>query len=196
MNIRSRSRLTDVLLVICVVLAIALLWRLKVPLVEKRVEKTATNGKVYTVRNTKDAQATADALARLEDKLRHFIGVIQVAAEKDISRRPMVNRIASRFQHSKMSEGIVDRRYTSYTYEKTHIVMCMRSRDGRDQLYEDNTVLGVAIHELAHIGSVSLGHGPEFKDNFAWLLKVASEAGLYKRILEPFQYCGMTVGSL
>lgn len=202
MVIRVRVRimnLTDALLLTCVVLGVMLLWVIgRTPLKEGRIPITASNGKVYVVRNTTGATSTAEALARLDEKLRILVSLLEKSAASRASERlPMVNRIKERFNGTSMSEGVVDKRFTSYTVNKgDEIVMCMRSRDGRDHLYEDNKLFGVAVHELAHVGSIHVGHGPEFKDNFAWILDEAVAAGLYKRILEPFQYCGITVGSL
>jgi hypothetical protein len=52
----------------------------------------------------------------------------------------------------------------------------------------------VAIHELAHIASDSVGHTDEFKRNFADLLKKGIEIGVYRYIdynKEPVEYCGI-----
>jgi len=54
----------------------------------------------------------------------------------------------------------------------------------------------VAIHEMSHIATKSIGHKNEFWDNFKFLLENAKEAGIhdpqdYKE--KPQEYCGMTI---
>jgi hypothetical protein len=42
----------------------------------------------------------------------------------------------------------------------------------------------------------TIGHGPDFWNNFAWLLKQAEEIGLYKHRdfrAHPVSYCGMKI---
>jgi hypothetical protein len=54
----------------------------------------------------------------------------------------------------------------------------------------------VAIHELGHIMTVSIGHTAEFWQNFRFLLKNAIDLGLYKPIdykKKPAAYCGMDI---
>jgi hypothetical protein len=54
----------------------------------------------------------------------------------------------------------------------------------------------VAIHEMSHILTESLGHGPDFWNNFAWLLKEAELINIYKHQdfkAHPVKYCGMSI---
>ena len=54
----------------------------------------------------------------------------------------------------------------------------------------------VAIHELSHVASESIGHNKEFWDNFKFLLKEATDAGVYKMVdysSNNTEYCGMTI---
>ena len=59
-----------------------------------------------------------------------------------------------------------------------------------------NTLTFVALHELSHIMTKSIGHKTEFWDNFKFLLNIAKEAGIhdptdYKQA--PQEYCGMKI---
>ena len=63
-------------------------------------------------------------------------------------------------------------------------------------LVDLNTMMFVAIHEMGHIMSKSYGHTEEFWDNFADLLEVGVELGLYKNedySTTPKEYCGMDI---
>ena len=59
-----------------------------------------------------------------------------------------------------------------------------------------NTLTFVALHELSHIMTTSIGHKQEFWNNFKFLLKNAKDANIYIPIdyeNNPTEYCGMTL---
>ena len=63
---------------------------------------------------------------------------------------------------------------------------------------DDNTIMFVIIHELAHIMTTSIGHTKEFWDNMKYLLEEANKLGLYKIIdysNNNIEYCGMYIKS-
>ena len=88
-------------------------------------------------------------------------------------------------------------KYTSYSINKGEkMVFCLRSRDEKNNLEDLNTMMFVAIHELAHTMTKSIGHTPEFWDNFRTLLKNARKLGIYKRVNyneTPKSYCGIKI---
>ena len=54
----------------------------------------------------------------------------------------------------------------------------------------------VAIHEIAHIMTLSVGHTEEFWNNFKFLLENAVELNIYTPVdykKEPEGYCGMNI---
>ena len=54
----------------------------------------------------------------------------------------------------------------------------------------------VALHELAHIMTKSIGHTEEFWNNFRYLLKKAIKLGLYNDVnfeKNPVDYCGTKI---
>lgn len=76
----------------------------------------------------------------------------------------------------------------SYTINKKHIYMCLKDENGN--YYDNNTLIYVALHELAHTFCDSVGHTPEFHQIFHDLLNRAEKAGIYdstKNIVE--NYC-------
>ena len=64
------------------------------------------------------------------------------------------------------------------------------------KLIDLNTLTFVAIHELSHIASKSIGHNEEFWNNFKFLLEEAEIIGVYKPEdykEDPKNYCGMKI---
>jgi len=86
---------------------------------------------------------------------------------------------------------------TSYTINKGDVmVLCIRNTNG--DLVDMNTLMYVAIHELAHILSSSLDHTTEFWDNMKLLIDYAIKNKIYiKRDYtnQPVPYCGITIDS-
>lgn len=65
----------------------------------------------------------------------------------------------------------------SYTINKKHIYMCLKDENG--DYYDPNTLMYVALHELAHTFCDSVGHTPDFSRIFHNLLERAERVGLY-----------------
>ena len=54
----------------------------------------------------------------------------------------------------------------------------------------------VALHEMGHICTKSIGHTDEFWTNFKWLLQKSIEIKIYKKQdfrKDPQEYCGTTI---
>jgi hypothetical protein len=85
---------------------------------------------------------------------------------------------------------------TSTTENKSIITLCVENPKTK-KIYDMNTLMYVAIHELAHVVSKTYGtnedsHNEEFRRNFNTLLKRAEALGLYNpNIPIPHTYCGI-----
>lgn len=173
--------------------------------------KSKINGKSYLVRNLPDKQQTADLLAKISLKLEELVEHIEKTSTKvlfekyaeddiDTTKDKLdddLNRLVDNFNPDNFSESTPDAKYTSYSVNKGEkIVFCMRSKDEDETIVKENTMLFVAIHELGHLMTKSVGHNPEFWDNFKFLLKVATDIGVYKHTdfnKNPVKYCGTRI---
>ena len=155
--------------------------------------KSNFDGRVYVVQNKKDKKNAAELLAKTREKLISLIEGLK-QKHKDDER---VDRLSTKFQPDKISEGNEDSNYTTYTLNKGEkIVFCLRTRDKNDNLHDLNMITFVAIHELSHIMTKSTGHTEEFQQNFEFILKEAVALGLYKPENyreNPTNYCGIPV---
>lgn len=148
------------------------------------------DGNVYIVRNTSQSKETANTLARLNKKIIDLIEKLEEFG--NVEYQGMILRLKQRYNPKTLNESRIEPNLTSYTINKGEsISLCVRTRDNNDHLYNDNILFGVLLHELAHVGSIQLDHGFEFVNNFNYLLKKATEFGVFKRINEPFDYCGI-----
>jgi hypothetical protein len=158
------------------------------------VESTV-DGEKYIVRNLPDKQEAADRLARTRAKLLRLMRDLKHAHPD----KPFVVQMARNFDAdpSRFSESTPDASYTSYSVNKGEkVYMCLRQRNEREELVDENIITFVSLHELAHIGTSDVGHTPLFWNNFGWLLKRAEEMQIYEYTdfsAHPVEYCGIRI---
>jgi len=110
-----------------------------------------------------------------------------------------IQRLKENFRPDNISEGLPDGKYTSYSVNKGEkIVFCVRQRDSNNSLVNINTMMFVAIHEMAHLMSKSIGHTPKFWENMKILLQkvLDSDLNIYKYQSfhkNPEEYCGTKI---
>lgn len=77
----------------------------------------------------------------------------------------------------------------SYSINKQKIYLCLK--DENNKYYSKNTLVYVALHELAHcINKKDIGHSQSFNEIFDQLLKRATALGIYNpNIPIPPDYC-------
>jgi len=157
--------------------------------------KSTVDGQQYLVRNLPDKQEAADRLARTRDKLLR----LRKYLEQSHKSTPFVANMLKNFDAapSRFSESTPDAQYTSYSVNKGEkIYMCLRQRDASEQLVNENVLTFVALHEMAHTGTQSIGHTPEFWNHFAWLIKQAERINIYEYTdfaAHPVEYCGVHI---
>jgi hypothetical protein len=163
---------------------------------DSRVFVTGGDNRRYKVQNISSKNDSANALARVNSKIIDFIKRLESDGETEF--KPMIKRIATRYDPNSLAEGRhSEKQFTSYTVNKgEELVLCLRSRDQSDTMHDDNLLFYVTLHELAHIGSLSEHHTQEFHHNFRFLMRKASDWGFFKRVREPFKYCGLDVHSM
>jgi len=66
----------------------------------------------------------------------------------------------------------------SYTINKQKVYLCLK--DQHQNYYNDNMLMYVAIHELAHVLCPEIGHTQKFHDIFQQLLDRAEQIGIYR----------------
>ncbi len=155
--------------------------------------KSNVDNKEYLVRNRDDSQQAADLLARVRAKLVQICDHLKRKYPDDES----VKRMCKKFNPDNITEAGKNNKYTSYSVNKGEkIVFCIRQKNETEDLVDENTVTFVAIHELAHIMTKSVGHTKEFWDNFKRLLIEAVHIGVYNKenySSSPKEYCGIKV---
>ena len=157
--------------------------------------KSNRTGETYQVQDLPDKQAACEFMANVQDK----IGVLidKYKSDPNASSDPRVKTMIERFNPQNMCENDINSDSTSYSENKgDKIVICLRSKEKPYPLADENTVMFVVLHELAHLMTTTIGHTPEFWANFRRILNDAVGAGIYQKVnyaRSPVAYCGMTI---
>jgi hypothetical protein len=158
--------------------------------------KSSIDGFTYRVRDMPDKQAAADLMARVRMKMNK----LRMHLESTFPDKPQVKQLLSNFEaeSSRFCEATPEAEHTSYSVNKGEEVhFCLRQRENGDEsLVAEDIVTFVALHEMGHMITKTVGHGPDFWNNFAWLLQEAERTGIYKHRdfrAHPVSYCGMKI---
>lgn len=151
------------------------------------------DGEKYCVRERSKMEEAANLLATVTQKMKDLVAY----CGKKFPDDERVHRLVQKFNPSKVSETLPTSEYTAYSENKGEkLAFCLnKTKEGR-KLIDINTLTFVAIHELAHIMTVSEGHKQEFWQNFKFLLEQAKSANIYNPIdykQNPEPYCGMNI---
>lgn len=154
---------------------------------------SSVDSKTYCVRDFDNTKEAADLLARTCNRLKLFVDDLYTNNQQDAR----VVKLRQNFRADSISEILPTSKHTAYSENKgERLAFCLRKDREQKQLIDENTLMFVALHELAHIMTTSVGHTREFWGNFKYLLHHAQRAGLYASVdysQEPVQYCGMTI---
>jgi len=155
--------------------------------------KSTIDNNVYLVRNVEDNQNAANLMATIRQKLDKITDYICKKYPND----DRGFRLKKKFNANNIEESESGSKFTSFSVNKGEkIVFCIRSKDKYANLEDENLIMFVALHELAHIMTISIGHTDEFWNNFRFLLKESIKLGIYKRHdfkKKPEKYCGTMI---
>ena len=151
------------------------------------------DGERYCVRERSKMQLAADLLSKVTKNLKDLV----VYCSKKFPDDENVHRMVQKFNPTKISETLPTSEYTAYSENKGEkLAFCLNKEKNGTKLIDINTLTFVAIHELAHIMTISEGHKQEFWKNFKFLLEQAKAAKIYEPIdykKNPEPYCGMDI---
>ena len=156
---------------------------------------STVDGNKYCVRDRNKLNSAADLLAKTTDKCKQLVKYV---GDK-YPDNPMIQRLVTGFNPQRVVETLPTSEYTAYSENKGEkIAFCLNpeKKGDVDNLIDEHTLMFVAIHELSHVGTKSVGHKTEFWENFKFLLENAKEAGIheprdYKK--KPVEYCSMQI---
>jgi hypothetical protein len=151
------------------------------------------DGNRYCVREREKMELAANLLADVTQKMKDTVSFLKEKKPDD----PRTTRLVEGFNPKKISETLPTSELTAYSENKGEkLAFCLNQSKNGTKLIDINTLTFVALHELSHIATESVGHKQEFWQNFKWILQNAKEAGIYSPIdykKYPEEYCGMDI---
>jgi hypothetical protein len=157
--------------------------------------RSKTDSRTYSVQNLPDKQEACERMAKIRANLEKLM---QNYKDDPASMAdPRVKIMVERFNPQNIMENDIDADTTSYSENKGElIVVCLRDKRHPYPFVDENTVMFVLLHEMAHLMTTTIGHTPEFWTNFKRILHDAVQAGIYTPVnyaREPTPYCGMVI---
>jgi len=155
---------------------------------------STVDGNEYCVRERSRIQEAADLLAKVTDKCKQLVLYVY----EKFPEQANVQRLYSGFNPQRVMETLPTSKFTAYSENKGEkIAFCLnKTKADNDTLIDESTLTFVAIHEISHVMTKSIGHKSEFWENFKFLLEQAKEAGIHNPVdykKEPREYCGMKI---
>ena len=154
---------------------------------------SGVDGKKYCVRERHKLELAADRLATVNTKMNKLVK----HCYKTYPDRENMQRLKAGYNPQKIMETLPTSEFTAFSQNKGEkMAFCLNKEKNGDQLIDPNTLTFVALHELSHIATKSIGHKSEFWENFRFLLTEAKASGLhdpqdYKK--SPREYCSMKI---
>ena len=158
-------------------------------------QKSKVDGAEHLVQNMTDKELAADMMAKIKDRLSNFVRYLFEKYPED----ERISRLVEKFNPDNIMESDPNSKHTSYSINKGEkIILCIRSKDEKNELIDENTMMFVSLHEVAHVMAKSIGHTEEFWSNFRFLLHEAVKSEIY--VCEdydsrPKKYCGIEITS-
>lgn len=155
---------------------------------------SSVDGNKYCVRERENIEKAADLLAKITVKCKELVTYV---GDK-YPDKENVKRLQQNFNPKKIMETLPTSSYTAYSENKGEkVAFCLnKDKEDNDHLIDESTLTFVAIHELSHVMTKSIGHKSEFWSNFKFLLECAKNAGIHDPVdykKKPQQYCGMKI---
>jgi hypothetical protein len=152
------------------------------------------NGNKYCVRDRNKLELAADRLAHVNNNLNKLVNHLS----KKYPDKKNVQRLVNGYNPKKIYETLPTSEFTAYSENKGEkLAFCLDTeKNSKGRLIDINTLMYVALHEVSHIATKSIGHNDEFWNNFKFMITEAKEINIYNPVdykKEPARYCGMNI---
>ena len=115
---------------------------------------SSVDGNKYCVRERLKLEMAADLLAKVTQKMKKLVGFMQ----KTYPTYENVQRLVKNFNPQTIIENDPESEHTAYSENKGEkIAFCLNTTKTGDTLIDENTLTFVAIHELGHLMTKSVG---------------------------------------
>jgi len=154
---------------------------------------STVDGNKYCVRDRAMIQDAVDLMANVVGKMTKLVDHMVKKYPDDSD----IQTLKRKFNPKNIMETLPTSELTAYSENKGEkMAFCLNKTKNTGTLIDENTLTFVAIHELAHTMTKSIGHKQEFWKNFKFLLENAVKINIYVPIdykKQQQSYCGMVI---
>jgi hypothetical protein len=152
------------------------------------------DGNKYCVRDRTKLEEAANLLATVSTKCKTMVEYLSEKHPED----PRSILLSKNFNPSRFVETLPTSELKAYSENKGEkVAFCLNKKnENNNELIDLSTLTFVALHELSHLMTESIGHNQDFWENFKFLLENAKEAGIYEPVdykKNPREYCSMKI---
>jgi len=152
------------------------------------------DGNTYCVRDRSQLKDAANLLAQVTTRCTTLVNYLY----KNYPNDDRCQRLYKNYNPLKITETLPTSKLKAYSENKGEkIAFCLNKKnENNEKLIDINTLTFVALHELSHLMTKSVGHNKEFWDNFKFILDNAVEIKIYDPVnyrANPQNYCGMKI---
>ena len=187
---------TDIFFYAFVGLAIIIIIRMymKSDMANLKCVISGLDGNKYCVRDRAKLGDAADLMATVSAKCTSMVAYMKEKYPDD----PRCIMLSKNYNPSRFVETLPTSTLKAYSENKGEkVAFCLNKKnDNNNELIDISTLTFVALHELSHLMTESIGHNQDFWNNFKFLLVNAKEAGIYEPIdykKNPREYCSMKI---
>ena len=120
------------------------------------------DGNRYCVREREKLELAANLLAQVTKKMKDMVAYMNSKHPDD----PRTQRLVKGFNPQKISETLPTSELTAFSENKGEkLAFCLNTTKEGNKLIDINTLTFVALHELSHIMTESIGHKQDFWQN-------------------------------
>jgi len=152
------------------------------------------DGQRYCVRERSKIKEATNLLAEVTDTCKKIVLYMKQTHPED----ERVKNLVKNFNPKAINETLPTSELTAYSQNKGEkISFCLnKTKKDNNDLIDIHTLTFVALHELSHLMTSSIGHKQDFWENFKFLLENAKKENLYQPQdykKDPKEYCGTTI---
>lgn len=154
---------------------------------------STVDGNKYCVRDREKLSDAADVLAKTTQNMNKIYEYLL----KNNPNDPRTIKLKEGYNPKNISETLPTSQYKAYSENKGEkLAFCLNKDKDSSELIDVNTLTYVAVHEMSHIATESVGHTDEFWNNFKFLLTIGAKIKVYNPVdykKKPKKYCGMDI---
>ena len=183
----------NILLIIIIFIIASKIYKNKEEFSLRCVISDIDNNK-YCVRDRQKLELASDKLASITKNMKKLVSYLH----ENYPEKKLVKLLVKNFNPKKIYETLPTSEYIAYSENKGEkLAFCLDTeKNSKGKLIDYNTLMYVALHELSHIATESIGHTEEFWNNFKFLIECAKEINIYNPIdykKKPARYCGTNI---